>query len=215
LPRFDDGLCHVAGCGRLPEENRMMRLVSLLLVLLLGGCGTPRLEGIPLVWKPNSTLGASGQAGADIPAIKIRVVPLKDTRPNTSSIGENRETSPVRKVTTRDDVSVFVTERLKMLLANAGYGVVNSGETVVVGGEVKQFFVAETNTYESEVRLLVTVADPAGTLRWTGTTEGTAKRFGISYKADNYYEVLSDGMIEAVSSLLKDGGFQKALAGKP
>jgi hypothetical protein len=192
-----------------------MRLVSLLLVLLLGGCATPPLEGIPLVWKPNSTLGATGQTGADVRVIKIRVVPFKDTRQNASLIGENRETSPARKVTTRDDVAVFVTERVKILLANAGYSVVNSGETVVLGGEVKQFFVAETNTYESQVRLLVTVADPADTLRWTGATEGSAKRFGISYKADNYYEVLSDAMIEAVSSLLKDGGFQKALAGKP
>jgi hypothetical protein len=191
-----------------------MRCAYLLFVLLLPGCATPRLEGIPLVWKPTSNLGATGVAQADIRAIKIRVAPLADTRQNASWIGENRETSPARKVTTRDDVAVFVTERLKMLLANAGYTVVNSGETVVVGGELKQFFASETSTYESQVRLLVTIADPAGTLRWTGTTEGSTKRFGFSYKADNYYEVLSDGMIEATSSLLKDDGFQKALAGK-
>jgi hypothetical protein len=191
-----------------------MRCAYLLFVLLLAGCATPRLEGIPLVWKPTSNLGATGQAQADIRAIKVRVTPFTDARQNATWIGENRESSPARKVTTRDDVAVFVTERLKMMLANAGYSVVNSGETVVVGGEVKQFFVSETSTYESQVRLFVTIADPAGKVRWTGTTEGSTKRFGISYKADNYYEVLSDGMIEATSSLLKDDGFQKALAGK-
>ena len=191
-----------------------MRCAYWLFVLLLAGCATPRLEGIPLVWKPTSNLGATGVAQADMRAIKIRVTPLTDTRQNAGWIGENRETSPARKVTTRDDVAVFVTERLKTLLANAGYSVVNSGETVVVGGEVKQFFVSETSTYESQVRLFVSIADPAGKSRWTGTTEGSTKRFGISYKADNYYEVLSDGMIEATSSLLKDEGFQKALAGK-
>ena len=192
-----------------------MRCAYLLLVLLLAGCATPRLEGIPLVWKPTSNLGATGQAQAEIRAIKIRVAPLADARQNASWIGENRESAVPKKVTTRDNVATFATERLKMLLANAGYSVVNSGETVVVGGEVKEFFVSETSTYESQVRLLVTIADPAGKLRWTGTTEGSAKRFGMSYKADNYYEVLSDGMIEAVSSLMKDDGFQKALAGKP
>jgi len=191
-----------------------MRCVYLLFVLLLAGCATPRLEGVPLVWKPTSNLGATGQAQTDIRAIKIRVAPLTDTRQNASWIGENRESAVPKKVTTRDNVATFVTQRLKMLLANAGYSVVESGETIVVGGEVKQFFASETSTYESQVRLLVTVADPAGTLRWTGTTEGSAKRFGRSYQANNYYEVLSDGMIEAVSSLLQDDGFQKALAGK-
>ena len=191
-----------------------MRCAYLLFVLSLAGCATPRLEGIPLVWKPTSNLGATGVSQVDIRAIKIRVAPLTDTRQSANWIGESRETSPAKKVTTRDNVAVFVTERLKMLLANAGYSVVNSGETVVVGGEVKQFFVSETSTYESQVRLLVTVADPGGALRWTGATEGSAKRFGFSYKADNYYEVLSDGLIEAISSLLKDDGFQTALAGK-
>lgn len=192
-----------------------MRCACLLLVLSLAGCATPRLEGIPLVWKPTSNPGATGQAQADIRGTKIRVASLADTRQHASWIGENRESAVPKKVTTRDNVATFVTERLKMLLANAGYSVVNSGETVVVAGEVKEFFVSETSTYESQVRLLIAVADPAGKLRWTGMTEGSAKRFGMSYKPDNYYEVLSDGMIEAVSSLVKDDGFQKALAGRP
>jgi hypothetical protein len=194
----------------------MIRRVPLLFVLLLAGCATGRLENVPLVWKPTSTLGAAGHIDlADVRAAKVKVAPMVDPRQTPSLIGENREESTPRTVTTRDDVAAFLTARFKMLFTNAGLDVVDSGETAIVKGEVKQFFVAEASTYEAQVRVLITVADSSGKPRWSGVTDGSASRFGRSYRAENYYEVLSDAVITAVASLLTDEGFQKAVAGRP
>ena len=37
-------------------------------------------------------------------------------------------------------------------------------------------------------------------------------RFGRSYKIENYYEVLSDAVVNTVSSMLRSGEFRKALS---
>jgi hypothetical protein len=193
----------------------MIRCVALLVVLLLSGCATGRLENVPLVWKPTSGLGAGGHIDlADVRAAKVKVAPMTDSRQTPKLIGENREETTPRTVTTRDNVAAFVTARFKILLGNAGLDVVDSGETATIKGEVKQFFVAETSTYEAQVRFLITVTDPSGNPRWSGVIDGNARRFGRSYSAENYYEVLSDAVVTAVASLLADEGFLKAVAQK-
>ena len=85
---------------------------------------------------------------------------------------------------------------------------------MTVKGEVKQFFVRETGTYKSEVAIHVSVVGRDGKPRWSGVATGDATRFGRSYKAENYYEVLSDGVVNAVSSMLESAEFQKALSGR-
>jgi hypothetical protein len=45
-------------------------------------------------------------------------------------------------------------------------------------------------------------------------TTGTSSRFGIGYKADNYYEVLSDALIGAVHEFARNPNFKKALTEK-
>jgi hypothetical protein len=192
----------------------MIRGVALLVVLLLAGCATGGSVSVPLVWKPTSNLGAQGYIDpVKFRAAKVKVEPMTDARQAPSLIGENREESTPKPVTTRDDVAAFLTARFKTLFTSAGLKVVDSGETAVVKGEVKQFFVTETKTYEAEVRVLVTVTDTSGKALWSGTSDGSAHRFGRSYAVDNYYEVLSDAVLAAVASLLKDEGFQNAAAG--
>ena len=78
-------------------------------------------------------------------------------------------------------------------------------------GNQEQFYVDETDTYKGDVRLLVTLTNASGTPVWTGATGGSATRFGRSYKAENYYETLSDSLIVATSNLLKDPRFHDAL----
>jgi hypothetical protein len=51
-------------------------------------------------------------------------------------------------------------------------------------------------------------------LLWKGLAVGRATRFGRSYKLENYHEVLSDSLVEAVSRLLSDQVFVSVLAGK-
>jgi hypothetical protein len=116
-----------------------------------------------------------------------------------------------RIITTSDDVPAFVTEHMKQIISAAGLNVVDSGGTHVLKAELKQFYVDETDTYKGDVRLLVTLTNSSGTSVWTGVTGGSATRFGRSYRAENYYETLSDSLIEATSNLLKNPSFHDAL----
>jgi len=173
------------------------------------------LEGVPLVWKPTTSLAKLGALDlSDVKGVTVQVVAAPDTRQNPGFIGQNLEREVPRKVTTTDDVPAFVADRTRMLLRACGFQVVDSGATAVLKVEVKAFFVNETSTYQGDVRLGVSVSDPAGKLRWTGVAGGEASRFGRSYKADNYYETLSNSLIEAIFSLAQNQGFHQALAGK-
>jgi len=60
--------------------------------------------------------------------------------------------------------------------------------------------------------VVISYADASGKELWSGTTGGTATRFGRSYKANNYYETLSDSLIEATYSLITNRSFHDALA---
>jgi len=117
-------------------------------------------------------------------------------------------------VTTNEDVARFVTYRSKNLLTGLGLDVVESGGTVIMKGEVKKYFVEDANRYNATVQLQVTMTDPGGNVLWVVETTGTSSRFGIGYKAANYFEVLSDALIGAIHELARNPNFRKALAGK-
>ena len=170
------------------------------------------LEGIPLVWKSTTQIGEAGAIDlTGIQQTKIQVNGLTDSRESTNLIGENREEDRARKVTTSDNVATWCTSRLKTLLGQFGLDVVDSDGDVIVRGEIKRFFVAETSTYEGDVGLKIEVVSKDGKTLWSGMAGGTATRFGRSYKADNYYEALSDSLVDAVENLVKNGGFRAAL----
>jgi len=171
-----------------------------------------KLENSPLVWKPTTSmasLGAIDLTGLD--NVKLQVPKVADSRENPTLLGENKEKATPRIITTSDDVPAFVTEHMKQIISAAGLNVVDSGGTHVLRAELKQFYVDETDTYKGDVRLLVTLTNSSGTSVWTGVTGGSATRFGRSYRAENYYETLSDSLIEATSNLLKNPSFHDAL----
>jgi len=168
------------------------------------------LEGIPLVWKPtNKTAGVVNLVG--ITDVKFRVEPFTDSRPDTKKIAENQEDKVFKPVTTSGDVAQFCTEHFAETLRRNGLHVVSEGGDVVIGGEVMEFMVIETNTYKGEVRLKLTVKR-GDNETWIGVASGTSSRFGRSYKAENYYETLSDSLIEATYNLLRNPSFHEALA---
>jgi hypothetical protein len=171
-----------------------------------------KLDGIPLVWKPTvkpSALKPVDKTG--LTDVRVLVAPFTDTRSTPGLIGENREEAVARKVVTVNDVAAFVTERMKQVMTNVGIKVVEAGATRVLEGEVKQFFVEEKSRYNAEILLAFTLKDANGKPLWSGTANGSATRFGRSYKADNYYEVLSDSLLQATYSLLGNPSFHEAL----
>jgi len=138
---------------------------------------------------------------------------FQDVRQNREAIGENQEDEKPKPVTTMDDVGAFVRQHMRELFERAGLKTVDSGGGVTIKGEVVQFFVRETSTYKSEVVLRLAVVGSDGNTLWKGLASGEATRFGRSYNLENYYEVLSDAVVNTVSSMLGNAQFQAALSG--
>jgi hypothetical protein len=186
-------------------------LASLLLsVSLVALSKTKLLEHIPLQWRPTSDLRLGT---AQMTASPVMIATFTDGRDNKEVIGENREEDDPKPVTTSDDVGAFVSAHIRQLFDQAGIKTVNSNGAVAIQGEVKRFFVREGGTYKSEVAIRLTVIDQNGKTLWNGLASGEATRFGRSYRVENYYEVLSDAVVNTVSSMLQAADFQKAISG--
>jgi hypothetical protein len=188
------------------------RVIAVLLMMAVGvQAGTKLLEHVPLQWKPTSELQL-GTTQMSQSTVQFEV--FQDARENKSAIGENDEDAQPRPVTTGDDVGAFVSAHMRELFQHAGLKTVDSDGAVTIKGEVRQFFVREKNTYQSEVGVRVTVVSRDGRTLWSGLASGDAKRFGRSYKLENYYEGLSDAIVNTVSSMLQSPQFQAALSGR-
>jgi hypothetical protein len=187
------------------------RLFIMLLAVTAGAYAkTSLLEHVRLQWRPTSELRLGTM---QMSQAQIQFETFQDARDNKEAIGENLEDDKPKPVTTTDDVGAFVSSHMRELFDHAGLKVVDSNGTVTIKGEVKQFFVRETSTYKSEVAVHLTVLDRAGKTLWSGVATGDASRFGRSYKLENYFEVLSDAIVNTVSSMLQSAEFQKALSG--
>ena len=189
---------------------RTILACMLICIATIAPSKTKPLEHIPLQWRPTSDLRLGA---AQMSASSVTIAAFTDGRDSKESIGENREEGELKPVTTSDDVGSFVSMHVRQLFDQAGIKTVDSGGAVTIRGEVTKFFVRESATYKSEVAIHLTVVDPEGKTLWNGLASGEATRFGRSYKEENYYEVLSDALVNTVSSMLQAADFQKAISG--
>jgi hypothetical protein len=172
------------------------------------------LENIPLQWTPTDSVASLGPLDLSGPllSVRIHIEKLVDARQNPSTVAENREKpDKILPVTTSSDVADFVTDHLKDTLRGAGLSIVDGPGDVTLSGEIRQFFVMETSLYHGEMSLLIHAANAQGKEIWSGVLLGAAERFGRSYKADNYYETLSDVVVRASYNLLSNPEFRQAL----
>jgi hypothetical protein len=188
---------------------RALLFVVLLTATLGAYAKTRLLEHVPLQWRATSELTLGTR---EMTLASVQFETFQDVRDNKEAIGENREDKMPKPVTTNDDVGAFVGNHMRELFERAGLKTVDSNGEVMIKGEVKQFFVSETSTYKSEVVVHLTVVGRDGQTLWSGLASGDATRFGRSYKLENYYEVLSDAVVNTVSSMLQSPEFQRALA---
>ncbi|HEY2591667.1 MAG TPA: YajG family lipoprotein [Steroidobacteraceae bacterium] len=186
-------------------------LLMLLAVAAVANARTRLLVHVPLEWRPTSELRLGAVEMTQRP---IEFVTFKDVRADKEAIGENREDDKPKPITTTADVGAFVSTHMRELFDRAGLKTVDGNGAVTISGEVKQFFVRETSTYKSELVVHLEVVGRDGQTLWSGTASGDATRFGRSYKLENYYEVLSDALVNTASSLLQSPEFQRALAGR-
>ncbi|HEY7141162.1 MAG TPA: hypothetical protein VIE44_13745 [Methylomirabilota bacterium] len=199
--------------GSMPRGVAIVIAVMFAIGLAGPALAQKKLEGIPLVWKPSNKKSSGTMDLAGLADVKVQVDPFVDTRDNKAKIGENQEDQPYKPVTTSGSVADFCTQNFRSIMKLYGITVVPSGGDVVVGGEVLEFMVIETSTYKGEVRLKLTVKKQ-GKSQWAGLAAGTSTRWGRSYKDENYYETLSDSLLEASTKAIEDQGFRKALGAK-
>ena len=187
------------------------RILFILVAAIFGTqANAALLTHVPLKWKPTSDLRLGVMQMSQAP---IQFDVFRDVRADKEKIGENREDETPKPVTTTDDVGAFVSTHMRQLFDQAGLKTVDSNGAVTIKGEVTQFFVRETSLYRSEVSVHLTVVGRDGKTLWSGTASGESKRFGRSYELEDYYEVLSDAIVNTVSSMLQSAQFQKALSG--
>ncbi len=199
-------------------NNRLNVALSLLIGLagisaIAPAVAADKLENIPLIWKPTSPMSertALDMTGLD--GAKLQIDAFVDNRADKSLLGLNKSKIPNRKVTTQEDVARFVTYQMKRLMSAQGVPIVESGGTVVLKGSIKRFYAEDASRYNADVDLELTFTDAeSGKILWSFMTSGNSSRYGITYKADNYYEVLSDALVGATHELLRNPKFREVL----
>jgi hypothetical protein len=176
----------------------------------LSACATP-LTNQKMFWKPtNDTkdFDASGLA-----KYKFKILPFSDERRVTprNKIAENTENETPRAVLAdTDNMSPFVTENIEKTLSASGLEIVSSGESYQISGAIKDLFVNESNLYKGTVTIRY-IVKKGGKEVYNEIKTGSSKRFGRSYKMENYMESISDALVDSLMKFLNDSALKSAL----
>jgi len=196
-------------------------LILILSLLVCGALVTPGyaqvnagLKDIPLKWKPTEAISSYGSIDATAYRnARFVIKPFTDLRTQPENIGINLEkkfSGQNMQVTTQQNVASWLTDAVAKVFSQFGLAVVTGNGTSFVDAEIVKFFTTEGSDYKAEVSLHITLTSKNGTVIWKGVTTGSSTRFGRSFKAENYYEALSNATISAVHGLLKDESFKQA-----
>jgi hypothetical protein len=181
------------------------------LLFQTSGAFAKDLENIHVSWKPTTAVKPISKTTRFVE--RIAVEDFTDARKTPELLGEyRRKDSPqVMRVTTKDNMGAFITEGIRKSLENAGFSTVKTDAEISISGELRKYFVAEASMYKGESEIAIQIKNSQGQVLWNGVISGTQERWGVSYKADNYFEVLSDLVVNAVNTLTSDAEMQKAL----
>ncbi len=183
-------------------------------VVMMLALGAQSLDNVPLTWKPtDDTHEVTNAASRALNTRKVLLKHFTDVRESKRLIGRNTEDkNKVKEVTTKDEVGVWVAIQLGKVLKGAGVPVVEKDGNLVISGEITRFFVDESNVYRGVVAMNLTVADASGKKLWTGLAMGEAKRWGRSFKEENYMEALSDALLHAAKEWVSNPQFVAAIS---
>lgn len=203
------------------KNFRMLWLVLLAVSLVLSSpfyalADEPQLlKGIPLEWKPADD--ARSLKAIDLSVYQnthFMITPFNDFRKNPAEIGvniEKRLSSSELPVTTKDNVANWVTFYFSKTLSDFDMDVVKEKGNLTLEADIMKFFVTEQSIYKGQVALKVRLLSKTKAVIWEEMISGESIRFGKSYSATNYYEALSNAVISAVHSLLKNDAFKNAV----
>jgi hypothetical protein len=203
------------------KNLRFLTLVLVAMILVFGSsvyalADEPQLlKDIPLEWKP--TEDARSLKAIDLSVYQnahFMIMPFNDFRKKPAEIGVNIEKRFSNKelpVTTKDNVARWVTYYFSKTLSDFDMDVVKDKGNLTLEADIMKFFVTEQSLYKSEVALKIRLLSKTKVVLWEEMISGESVRFGKSYFATNYYEALSNAVMSAVHSLLKNESFKKAV----
>ena len=142
--------------------RRFVAVTTAFLLASTAFAGGAPLQDIPLKWTPTQSLAEMGplDVSGSLLTTSIHVEIFADSRQNPTTVGENREKpANIRAVTTSTDVASYFTEHLRDNMRGAGLNIVEDAGDVSVSGDIRQFFVTETDLYRGNLSLLVSVKD--------------------------------------------------------
>lgn len=198
-----------------PFKPLLILSLALLFSAVYPEVGCSELKDIPLEWRPTTAI--SSYSAIDLTVYKKArwvVAPFGDVRKKPSEIGRNIERKFAghnMQVTTKDSVPDWLTFRFARILSDFDLTVVKTDGNLKLEADVIRFFVTEESTYKAEVSLKVRLKSADNKKVWEGMATGTASRFGGSFRAENYFETLSDATVSAVHNLLKNNSFVQAV----
>jgi hypothetical protein len=178
--------------------------------IFVSGCKSGQLVEQKLYWATNKTKKINLE---NFSGHKFKVEKFQDQRKvePMNKIGENSEDKPARIVTIdTQDLSGFVTDNVAEIIKRAGVEVVESGQKFTITGEIKTLFVEETGLYRASaiIKYIVKQGDKAV---YSEVKTGQSKRFGRSYKFENYAEALSNAIEDSLLAFLNDSKLKAAL----
>ncbi|MBC7370471.1 MAG: hypothetical protein H7326_02835 [Bdellovibrionaceae bacterium] len=185
----------------------------LLLATALTAYAAPKIiEGVELKWKATTDLKEVAAANLGAISSSVAIPPFKDSRKvePMNKVGENTEGKAALPVTTTTDIPQFVTDNVKEIFRKSGLTLAEGKGDYTLNGEIIDYFVSETNMYNGSMTVKLTLLKGDKPI-WKGTVVGTNKRFGRSYKLDNYLETLSDLVVDFATKLATNHDFKSQL----
>jgi len=168
------------------------------------------LENQKMYWKPTDDT-SDFQVGS-LANHKFKIGKFTDARKTKpkNQFGENVEGQD-KRIASADtsDFGPFVADGITQTLQKAGMDIVDKGAQLTLSGTIRDYSVREENTYVGNCAIKYTLSK-GDKVVWTGVYTGSAKRFGRSYKMDNYMETLSDSLMDTLKKLLNDSEFRAA-----
>lgn len=175
----------------------------------------PELLNIPLLWKPTVSLRVKGEIDLSVFLNKtIAIKPFIDLRTKPSEIGKNtgkKKSGKALLVTTSDDVAAWLTERFGLILQEFEVATVKEGGALTLEADIVRFYVTETTAYTADIGLKMRARSKTGEVIWEGVIAVGNRNQGGPYKAEHYYEALSNTCVDAVKALLKSDAFIEAV----
>ncbi|MFN7976449.1 MAG: hypothetical protein U0166_29630, partial [Acidobacteriota bacterium] len=166
---------------------------------------------VPLEYRPTSRDEDRAIDVTGLSSVRLTVGPVTDRREKPGDIGVNIEDGREIPVRSGSDVAAFVRGIVKKELAAFGIAIADSGSGPSLDVDIQTLWVEEDQIYKGQVKLRFTLKGADGKELWAGIVSGSATRWGRSKSKDNYNEVISDSLGDALENLVGESGFGAAL----